>query len=384
MKNFFVKLRNNVLGFLYRNIFKKIFFRMDEEKIHEKMVYLGKFLGNNILLKKIVSLGLNYSNPLLRQNICGITFKNPVGLAAGFDKNAELIEIAPDIGFGFIEVGSITGEPCAGNPKPRFWRLPKSKSIMVNYGLKNDGAQVIAKRLADAPWSKSPRIGQIPVGISIAKTNSPETVDTEKGINDYLKGIRTFLNIGDYLTINISCPNAYGGQPLNGPQFLKLLLQEIDKLNIEKPIFLKMAPDLSTETVDEIIELADYYHLSGFICSNCTKNRNNKKIIPEEINRVPKDKGSISGKALEELANNLIAYIYQKTKGQKIIIGCGGIFNAQDAYKKIKLGASLLQLITGMIFEGPQTISDINLGLCHLLKKDGFKNIGHAVGADFK
>lgn len=224
----------------------------------------------------------------------------------------------------------------------------------------------------------------MPLGVSIAKTNSPETVDTEKGIKDYLKGIQTFFNIGDYLTINISCPNAYGGQPFTEPRILKLLLGKIDKLNIEKPIFLKMAPDLASKAVDDIIELADYYHLSGFICSNCTKNRNNKIIIPEEISRVPKDKGGISGKALEELTNNLIAYIYQKTKGQKIIIGCGGIFNAQDAYQKIKLGASLLQLITGMIFEGPQIISDINLGLCRLLKEDGFKNISQAVGADLK
>jgi len=209
-------------------------------------------------------------------------------------------------------------------------------------------------------------------------------VGIEKEINDYLKGIQVFLNIGDYLAINISCPNAHGGQPFTDPDRLNLLFQEIDKLNIKKPIFLKMPPDLSFEMVDKIIELAEQYHISGFICSNITKNRNNPKIIPEEINQVPAGIGGISGKPSEEMTNNLIAYVYKKTRGEKIIIGCGGIFSAEDAYKKIRMGASLLQLITGMIFEGPQLISEINLGLCQMLKKDGFKNISQAIGADFK
>ena len=375
MKNIFFQLRNSIIGFLYRNFFKKILFKIDEEKIHDNIIRLGKFLGSNILFRKTISLSLNFSDPMLEQNIGGIFFKNPVGLAAGFDKNAELTEIAPSLGFGFIEVGSITGQPCSGNPKPRLWRLIKSRSIVVYYGLKNDGSEIISKRLATKKF-------KIPVGISLAKTNSPETIETEKGIKDYLKAAQSFLNIGDYLTINISCPNAFGGQPFTDSYSLNLLLQEIKGLNIKKPIFLKMPPDLPPEKVDKIIELADGYRLAGFICANLIKNRNNPKIIPEEISRVPEELGGISGRPAEETANNLIAYIYQKTKGEKIIIGCGGIFNALDAYKKIRLGASLLQLITGLIFEGPQIISQINLGLCRLLKKDGFKNISEAVGAD--
>lgn len=377
MKSMFIKLKNSIIGFLYRNILRKLFFKIDAEKAHNHVVRLGKILGSNILLRKAVSLCLNFSNPLLKQNICNITFKNPIGLAAGFDKNAKLIKIIPSVGFGFTEVGSITAEPCPGNPKPRLWRLIKSKGLVVNYGLNNEGSQVIAKKLAKQP-------NNIPLGINIAKTNSPKTAGIKEGINDYLKGIRSFLNIGDYLAINISCPNAYGGQPFTDSHSLNLLLAEIDKLNIKKPIFLKMPLDLPLESIDKIIESADHYHVSGFICANLTRNRNNPKIIPEEIKRIPKNIGSISGKPIEEMTNDLIAYIYQKTKSEKIIIGCGGIFNAEDAYKKIKLGASLLQLITGMIFEGPQLLSEINLNLCRLLKKDGFKNISQAVGADFK
>ena len=376
MKNIFVKLRNSIIGFFYRNILRKVFFKIEAEKIHNHAIRLGKILGSSILLRRTVSLCLNFFNPILRQNICNITFKNPIGLAAGFDKDAKIIKIMPDVGFGFTEVGSITAEPCPGNPKPRLWRLPKSKGLVVNYGLNNEGSRTIAKKL------KSHWPGKIPLGINIAKTNSPETVEIKEGINDYLKGIQSFLNIGDYLAINISCPNAYGDQPFSDSHFLNLLLQEIDKLNIKKPIFLKMPLDVSFESIDKIIELANRYRISGFICANLTKNRNNPKIIPQEINRIPKDIGSISGKPIEEMTNDLIAYIYQKTKGKKIIIGCGGIFSAEDAYKKIKLGASLLQLITGMIFEGPQVVSEINLGLCRLLKNDGFKNINQAIGID--
>jgi dihydroorotate dehydrogenase len=159
-------------------------------------------------------------------------------------------------------------------------------------------------------------------------------------------------------------------------------LADLDRLKINRPIFLKISPDIPFNKIDEIISLAEQYNITGLICTNLTKNRN--LINPTENALAPPDRGGISGKPLAEAADKMIAYVYQKTGGKKIIIGCGGIFNAEDAYKKIKLGASLLQLITGMIFEGPQVISQINLGLVELLKKDGYKNISEAVGADFK
>ncbi len=378
--NILIKLRNDIIGFLYRNVLRKVLFKIKPEEAHSRILGLGKILGSNAFSRKAVSLCFNFSDPRLKQNICGITFENPVGLAAGFDKDAEIIKIMPSVGFGFTEVGSITHEAYEGNPKPWLWRLPNSRGLVINYGLKNKGAQVIAERLI----SDSGRISNIPLGISIAKTNSPKTAGVEEGISDYIGGIRSFLEIGDYLTINISCPNAYGGQPFTDSRVLNQLLREVGRLNIQKPIFLKMPPDISFELIDGIIELANQYRISGFICSNLTKKRDNPKIILEEIRRIPLSIGSISGKPVEEMANNLIAHVYQKTRGEKIIIGCGGIFSAQDAYKKIKIGASLVQLITGMVFEGPQLISQINLGLSQLLKRDGFKNISQAIGADFK
>ena len=304
----------------------------------------------------------------------GIKFKNPIGLAAGFDKDAYLPGILPSVGFGFTEVGTITGKPCEGNPKPRLWRLKNSKSLVVYYGLKNDGCEEISKRLKNQKFS-------IPVITSIGKTNSKETMEEKKGIADYLKAYKAFLDIGQVFDINISCPNAFGGLPFSDPKKLDNLLSQIDKIPSKKPILLKMPPDLKDGELDEILKVVSKHKVSGFICSNLTKDR--KKSERKITDKFIPDHGGLSGKLVEDLANEQIAKIYQKTKGKYVIIGLGGVFSAEDAYKKIKLGASLIQLITGMIFEGPQLISEINFGLVRLLKKDGFKNISRAIGTAF-
>lgn len=370
--NSLIKLRNSINGFLYRNIIKKIFFLFDAEKVHDFMTVVGKILGSNILTRALTALAFSSPNQkILNQKIGGIHFKNPIGLSAGFDKNAELTSIIPKVNFGFEEVGSITGEACSGNAKPRLWRLKKSQALVVYYGLKNDGAEKISTKLAQKNF-------KIPIGINIAKTNCQATANTESGIADYVKAYRYFLHIGDYFTINISCPNTFGGEPFHDGQKLDKLFTALEKYPTKKPVFIKISPDLTDAQIDEILKVAANHHIDGFICTNLTKKRENLKILDK---KVPKD-GGISGKAVEELANKMIATIYKKSKGQYTIIGCGGVFSASDAYKKIRLGASLIELITGMIFQGPQLISEINLGLADLLKKDGFHNISEAIGID--
>lgn len=366
-----IKIRNLIIGFFYRNLLKRIFFLIDPEIVHDRMIKLGSFLGKYQVARSVCGKLFEYDNKCLEQNILGIPFNNPLGLAAGFDKDALLTDIIPSVGFGFMEVGSITAKKCEGNPKPRLWRLKKSQGLVVYYGLKNEGAVSISERLKE-------KIFKIPVGISIAKTNSPDTVDVEKGIEDYIETFKRFQNIGDYYTINISCPNAFGGQPFTSKEKLGKLLSELGKIKTTKPIFLKISPDLSKKEIDDIIKTSKEHRIHGFICTNLTKKRDNPRIIDKDI---PKE-GGLSGKIVEDLANEVISYVYRKTKGKYIIIGCGGVFSDESAYKKIKLGASLIQLITGMIFEGPQLISEINQGLVKLLRKDGYKNIGQAVGRD--
>lgn len=366
-------IRNSVISFKYKYFLKPIFFKFYPETIHDSIVNVGVFLGQNVLLRYLTRLFFDYQNPVLEQEILGIKFANPVGLAAGFDKNAQLTDILPSVGFGFAEVGSITGEPCEGNPKPRLWRLKNSKSLVVHYGLKNDGCEAIAKKLLKKKFL-------IPIGTNIAKTNSIKTVGLDAGISDYVKAFKKFIDIGAYFTINISCPNAYGGQPFTNPGRLDRLLSKIDMISTKKPIFLKISPDLSQTEVHSILAVVSKHKIDGFVCTNLTKNRNNTRILDKEV----PEKGGISGKVVEELSNKLIAYIYKKSRGKYVIIGLGGVFSAEDAYKKIRLGASLVQLITGMIFEGPQVISEINLGLVRLLQKDGYSNISLAVGVDNK
>jgi dihydroorotate dehydrogenase len=367
-----IKIKNFLIKIIYQ-IFKKILFQFDPERVHDFVIRNLKFFSKSKCFLKTVNFIFNYENKVLEQNILGLNFKNPIGLAAGFDKNAELVNFWPSLGFGFIEVGSITAQFSLGNPKPRLWRLKKDKGLVVYYGLKNDGAKKISERLKNFK-------SVIPLGISIARTNSPETVELQAGINDYLITSKYFKDIGDYFTINISCPNAFGGQTFMNPEMLKLLLKEFSKLNISKPIFLKLAPDVSKEDLDKIIKIAEEYKMiNGFICTNLTKKRN-LNLLEKNIPNV----GGISGQPLKNLANDVISYIYQKTMGKYIIIGVGGVASAEDAYQKIKLGASLIQLITGMIFEGPQLINQINYDLVKLLKKDGFSSISEAVGYNFK
>lgn len=361
-----------ITRFLYKNILKPVFFLGDPERVHDSMTLFGRLLGSNFITRSLTKVAFSYSHPSLEQEILGIKFKNPIGLSAGFDKDGLLTDIMPSVGFGFEEVGSITGEPCEGNPKPRLWRLKNSKSLVVYYGLKNEGPDKISQRLQGKKLS-------IPIGTSIAKTNSPKTVDTDKGIEDYVKAFKKFTNIGDYFTLNISCPNAFGGLPFTDPRRLDLLLTVTDKIPTKKPIFLKMAPDMSEKELDQILDVVTNHKVDGFICTNLTKDRNRAAKLIHKNDNIPEN-GGISGKIVEDLSNQQIKWIYQKTKAKYVIIGVGGVFSALDAYKKIKQGASLVQLITGMIFEGPQLIGEINRDLVKLLQKDGFKNISQAVG----
>src|SRR3989338_3354508 len=211
-----VAARNGLECFVYTNIAKQIFFRIDPEIVHDRMIAVGARLGRHAWTRKATSLLFSYSHPALEQDILGIHFFNPIGLSAGFDKDAELTDILPSVGFGFAEVGSVTGEPCEGNPKPRLWRLPKSKGLVVHYGLKSKGCEAIAQKLRGKTFG-------IPIGMSIAKTNCRETTETNSGIRDYVKAYRALSDIGAFSTINISCPNAYGGQPFTDPASLHTL-----------------------------------------------------------------------------------------------------------------------------------------------------------------
>ncbi|KXK27463.1 MAG: Dihydroorotate dehydrogenase (quinone) [candidate division WS6 bacterium OLB20] len=363
----------HLLGPLYRNGIKPLLFRFDPESVHDRMLTAGRLLGAIPPARFLTRLALRFDHPVLSQTVSGVLFPNPVGLSAGFDKNAELTRILPAVGFGYSELGSVTWKPYQGNPRPRLTRLPKSKAIVVYYGLKNIGVERILPRIPD-------RGSRHPFSISIAKTNSEATARTEDGIEDYYQCMKTVLasNKGDILTINISCPNTFGGEPFTTPERLDALLSRLDTLHSDRPVWIKMPINQTWDEFRDLLVTASDHKVDGVVIGNLTKARDPGLILDDLSDDV---KGGISGVPTRELSNNLISRTFQEFGQRFTIIGVGGIFSAEDAYEKIRLGATLLQMITGMIYEGPQIIGEINKGLAELLRQDGYASITEAVGS---
>lgn len=364
---------NLIWGFY--KLSRPLIFLLDSEKVHDFFTNAGEKLGKNRSLKILFKLFFINNNSSLKQTLVGINFNNPVGLAAGFDYNAKLTQILPSIGFGFETIGTITNMPYEGNPKPRLGRLIKSKSLLVYKGFKNEGIIETSRKLKGLNF-------EIPIGISIGKTNSENDkmtqVDAENDIVSAFKIAEEAKLKTAYYELNISCPNLFGDVSFYPSKNLENLLLKVTKLKIKKPIFIKMPISKSDKEVLEMLRVIIKFPIAGIIFGNTQNNRNDKSFVKEELNKYPL--GNFSGKPTWERSNQLIKIAYKKYGKKLTIIGCGGIFSAQDAYTKIKLGASLVQLITGLVFEGPQLVSQINSELPKLLKKDGFSHVKEAIG----
>ena len=363
-------------GFIYRNIVRKILFLFNSEAIHELLINFGEMLGKSKSVSNALKFTMKVEDPILEQSFFGIKFQNPIGLAAGFDYNAQLTQIVPAIGFGFGSIGTITNFPYEGNLKPRLGRLVESRSLMVNKGFKNNGIKCILGKLKKSLF-------EIPIGLSIGRTNTRKLTTQKQSISDIADAFKTTerskVNFS-YYELNISCPNLIGNISFYAPEKLEQLLMEIKKLESKKPLFIKMPIDKNDGEIMSMLNIIVKYPVQGVIFGNLQKNRNDSSFNPEEIKKYKI--GNFSGKPTEKRSNELIKLAYKNFGKSLLIIGCGGVFNAENAYTKIKLGASLIQLITGMIFEGPQLAAEINLELIGLLKKDGFNHISEAIGID--
>jgi dihydroorotate dehydrogenase subfamily 2 len=363
--------------FLYIHIVKPLLFLFPADNVHEFFLLMGKKLGKSTLIKKLLEEAWSYEDEILEQKILGLDFKNPIGLSAGFDYNADLIEVLPSIGFGFHSIGTLTHESYKGNPAPMLSRRPKSRSLLVNKGFKNKGVKNILSKLNQSH--------RLPIGVSIGATNKPYP-DFTAMLQDIVNGFHDAENFKnfDYYELNISCPNLLNLQnlkeQLDTPSGLKQALKLLEKIKLEHPVFIKMPLERSKDEIKEIIAVANNFpFIYGLIFSNLAKDRTNKAFDAEEIKKA--GKGNFSGKPVEEKSNEILSYAYSTYGKRFILVGVGGIFTAEDAYKKILLGASLVQIITGMVFMGPQQIGLINKGLAKLLRKDGYKNIKDAIGA---
>jgi dihydroorotate dehydrogenase len=368
--NTYYKYRNAIIHFLYTRVLKPILFLFDPENIHDFFLASGHFFGKFSVTRWKIGMLFGYKHPTLEQTVCGVRFTNPVGLSAGFDKDGDLVSIIDRVGFGFAEIGSITAQPYVGNPRPRLWRLPRSRSLGVWYGLKNKGADALARLLGSVPHP-------IPLGVSVAFTNCATNADIPTAIEDYAYGFSAVSTVADYITINISCPNTLGGIPFIDLQNYDALMTRIDTLPRNKPVFVKISPDMSKDEIDQFLTITKKHNVQGIICSNLTK-----KFTQSEILDPLPPRGGLSGKVVFPKAMDLLIYMYKKEPTAFVYVFCGGVFSADDAYRAIRQGATLIQMITGMIFEGPEIISEINRGLAERLQRDGFASIPDAIGAD--
>ncbi|MEX0822976.1 MAG: quinone-dependent dihydroorotate dehydrogenase [Balneolaceae bacterium] len=352
---------------MYKQTFRPLLFRLTADQAHEVTIKLATYIAKkNWMLKSARSIYC-YSNPSLSQNIWGLHFPNPVGLAAGFDKNGTVAPFMASLGFGFIEIGSVTANPSPGNPKPRSFRLPTDQSLINRLGLNNEGAQTVSKRLKKINLP-------VPLGVNIAKTHDPGIVGN-KALLDYKISFDLFKDLADYITINISCPNTQEGKTFEDPKSLNSLLEilQIGKDSSLPPVLVKFSVDLSDLQLSELISVAEEHAISGYVATNTSSERNNLQTPSGKISSI--GKGGLSGKAISHRSTEIIEKIYTLTKGEKKIIGVGGISSGRDAIDKLKAGADLLQLYTALVYEGPAVVKKINKEIVTYLMKNGIEHI---------
>ncbi|HHP7230921.1 MAG TPA: quinone-dependent dihydroorotate dehydrogenase [Xenococcaceae cyanobacterium] len=317
----------------------------------------------------------------LTQTLWGLNFSNPLGLAAGFDKDGTAAGIWSSFGFGFAELGAVTFHAQPGNPRPRMFRLPEDRAALNRMGANNLGAAVMADTLQQT-WQRQPRT--IPIGINLCKS---KIADLDAAAADYVASFQLLQNLADYFVINVSSPNTPGLRSLQAGEQLQPILAALQAANAQqKPILIKIAPDLDWSEIATILELATEYNLAGAIATNTTIRRDGlkTKILPATGNPITKEAGGISGLPVQQRSTEVIRFIYRETNGKLPIIGVGGIFTAQDAWSKIIAGATILQVYTGWIYQGPWLVKEVLSGLLQRLARQNLSHISDAVGLEHK
>lgn len=337
---------------MYKILIRPIFFLFDPEKIHYFTFSLVKFMTKIPFVASIFRGLYQVNDKKLERNLFGLTFKNPVGLAAGFDKNAVLYNELSNFGFGFVEIGTVTPKGQAGNPKKRLFRLKDDQGIINRMGFNNEGLAIAIEQLKKNK-------GKIIIGGNIGKNTDTAP---ENYTEDYIacfKGLHPYV---DYFVLNVSCPNVGSHAKLDDVEYLQELITEVQQLNtkeaVQKPILLKIAPDLNNQQLDEIIELVAKTKIDGVIASNTSVNRDNLKASKEILQEI--GNGGVSGQPVKEKSTKVIKYLADNSNKAFPIIGVGGIHSEKDALDKINAGADLVQIYTGFIYEGPSLVKRIN------------------------
>ena len=350
---------------VYRSLLRPLLFRLPPETAHELALHSLSLLPASLLAKP-------FEDPALRIKRFGLSFPNPVGLAAGFDKNGVALKPLAALGFGFIEAGTVTYYPQPGNPRPRLFRLSQDQALINRAGFNNEGAAAFVKRVERAR-------PECILGVSIGKS---KITPLEKATEDYLASFELVYPVADYIAVNVSSPNTPQLRELQQSQQLEALLSALQARRSEMqrsvPLLVKLSPDLERRDLEMIVEVVERLKIDGIIATNTTISRDN---LRTDVTRVAAcGEGGLSGRPLRQRATRMIAELYELTGGRIPLIGVGGIFNAEDAWEKICAGASLVQLYTGFIYQGPRIAHDINEGLAAILAREGFANLDAAIG----
>jgi dihydroorotate dehydrogenase len=340
---------------MYKALLKPLFFQLDAERAHplvfDNLKRMARVPGGLALLRGLY----DYQNPGLEREVFGLKFRNPVGLAAGFDKNAELTDELAALGFGFVEIGTVTPRPQSGNPQPRLFRLPQDEALVNRMGFNNAGAAAAAERLRH-------RRSDMIIGGNIGKNKD---TPNEQAAQDYVACVEALHEVVDYFVVNVSSPNTPNLRQLQEREPLIQLLQQVQARNQalpkSRPLLLKIAPDLTDTQLDDILLIARETNLSGLVATNTTISREGLRTSPEQVASL--GAGGLSGQPLRKRATEVIRYLHRHSDGALPIIGVGGIHSAQDALEKLEAGAVLVQLYTGFIYEGPAIVKRINQAL---------------------
>ena len=347
-----------MLNILHHYIGTKVLNRIEPEISHAIALCYLRLLNQFVRKRKI-------GNPMLKTKICGMEVPSPIGLAAGFDKNAEVFNATLSLGFGFVEVGTITPDPQFGNPKPRLFRLPEEEALINRMGFNNKGMLYVSK------IAEKPKLGVVGVNIGA----------NAKSINkilDYTNIFEFIAHLFDYVTINVSSPNTKNLRDLQKPETLEKILQNVNTINVsltrQVPIFIKIAPDINENNVIEILNVCEENNVSGLIATNTTIN-------PNTLKKPTRFEGGLSGKPLLKPSNKILKILAKRKNATTALIGVGGILSAKDIYEKIRIGASAVQIYTSFVYHGPRHIKKMEIELKNLLLNDGYSSIDKAVGA---
>lgn len=370
---------------LYQSLLRPLLFSGrfgDPEQLHHRAIHLLQWLDQEQTtqrgLRNLLSQTCCLSDPALQQRLWNLQFPNPIGLAAGFDKDGVASGVWSVLGFGFAELGTVTCHPQPGNPQPRLFRLPQDQAILNRMGFNNQGASALAERLGtkhDRGFSST-----IPLGINLGKS---KITPLEESADDYAASFRLLQNLGDYFVVNVSSPNTPGLRSLQATEQLDPILAALQAENqSQKPLLIKIAPDLEWEAIESVLALAQQHRLAGIIATNTTirRDRLHTERLSATGSLVTEEAGGISGAPIRDRSTEIIRFIYRQTQGNLPIIGVGGVFTAADAWEKIVAGATLVQIYTGWVYEGPWMVKRILAGLTEKLRIEGIPTLQEAIG----